>query len=263
MASFPRFSKTWWLSLVVVVSPCVVATAGSPCPRLQQHASAAGAGFESKPRTVTSTCRENHLVSLPKMRGGQSSCRSSPGLASRTAASMCESGSWEPMETGVVDIPEMGTAKIAVCPCPGKRERDVGRDLDQLKEWGAEAVVTLVEDRELEMLRVGDMQGECQKRGMRWFHCPIQDFSAPGRSFEEAWNTQGVGEQVRRILQEGGRVAVHCRGGLGRAGTITSRLLVEMGVCTPKEALVRVRLARPGAVETMDQEQHVLSVRAV
>ena len=34
----------------------------------------------------------------------------------------------------------------AVTPCPGKRERDLGTDLDALKSWGAEAVVTLVQD---------------------------------------------------------------------------------------------------------------------
>ena len=34
----------------------------------------------------------------------------------------------------------------AICPCPGKRERDLGTDLDMLKRWGAQAVVTLVQE---------------------------------------------------------------------------------------------------------------------
>ena len=37
-------------------------------------------------------------------------------------------------------------------------------------------------------------------------------------------------------------------------GTIASRLLIELGVADPKEALRRVRRARPGAVETWDQD---------
>eukprot|EP00913_Durusdinium_trenchii_P034016 g31843.t1 len=55
----------------------------------------------------------------------------------------------------------------------------------------------------------------------------------------------------------GRRLVVHCRGGIGRAGTVASRLLVELGVATPEEALRRVRAARPGAVETWDQERCV------
>ena len=37
-------------------------------------------------------------------------------------------------------------------------------------------------------------------------------------------------------------------------GTIASRLLIELGVASPEEALRRVRRARPGAVETWDQD---------
>ena len=49
---------------------------------------------------------------------------------------------------------------------------------------------------------------------------------------------------------------VHCRGGLGRAGTIAARLLVELGE-RPDEAIRRVREVRPGAIEREFQEPHV------
>jgi ADP-ribosyl-[dinitrogen reductase] hydrolase len=38
---------------------------------------------------------------------------------------------------------------------------------------------------------------------------------------------------------------------------IAARLLIELGEA-PRKALERVRAARPGAVETREQEQHVL-----
>ena len=95
---------------------------------------------------------------------------------------------------------------------------------------------------------------------MRWLHCPIPDFDVPGDQFEAAWSGPGqAGEQARAILSSGGAVVCHCRGGIGRAGTIASRLLVELGVASPEEALSRVRRARPGAVETHEQERHVLA----
>ena len=68
---------------------------------------------------------------------------------------------------------------------------------------------------------------------------------------------------MRRTLRGGGRVVVHCRGGIGRAGTVASRLLVELGLCAPEEALARVRTARPACVETWEQERHVLTETAL
>jgi len=163
----------------------------------------------------------------------------------------------------VVDIPELGGAEIAITPCPGKRERDLGLDLDTLRSWGAQAILTLVQDGELQMLRVGNMQSEVARRKMKWFHCPIPDFGAPGMFFEGCWVQRGDGKQVRKILRDGGKVVVHCRGGIGRAGTIASRLLIELGLATPDAALRRVREARPGAVETWEQENHVMNIKPV
>jgi ADP-ribosyl-[dinitrogen reductase] hydrolase len=58
-------------------------------------------------------------------------------------------------------------------------------------------------------------------------------------------------------MQDGNRIVVHCRGGLGRTGVIAARLLIELGEA-PDKALQRVRAARPGAVETPEQEDYVL-----
>ena len=69
---------------------------------------------------------------------------------------------------------------------------------------------------------------------------------------------------MRDRLRLGFDVLVHCRGGLGRAGTVAARLLVELGT-SPDEAIRRVRDARSSyAVETAAQQAHVAqcSVRA-
>jgi hypothetical protein len=82
---------------------------------------------------------------------------------------------------------------------------------------------------------------------LEWHHLPIPDMGEPGWHFERRWIYSGA--RLRRLLRRGGRVVVHCRAGLGRAGTIAARLLVELGM-PPAEAISQVRKARPGAIQT-------------
>ena len=92
---------------------------------------------------------------------------------------------------------------------------------------------------------------------MLWFHLPIVDQSIPDERFDEKWGI--AGEELRSILRNGSDVLVHCRGGLGRVGTIASRLLIELGMA-PEIAIARVRTVRPGAIETRAQKNYVLNL---
>ena len=109
----------------------------------------------------------------------------------------------------------------------GYWDRDLALDLDAVRDWGAAAVVTLLEPRELTLLRVERLGEEVLRRNMRWFHLPIADVSVPDERFEREWDT--AGKDLRSLLRRRLDVLVHCRGGLGRAGTIAARLLVELG----------------------------------
>ncbi|ABD85997.1 ADP-ribosylglycohydrolase family protein [Rhodopseudomonas palustris] len=160
-----------------------------------------------------------------------------------------------------------GCGRVGLTFCPGKYDpyaasgawkRDLASDLDLIRDWGAAAVVTLVEQRELAMLRVETLGEEVLRRQMAWFHLPIVDVSVPDQDFELAWDSAGAG--LRAILRSGFDVVVHCRGGLGRAGTIAARLLAELGF-EPAAAVREVRKARPGAIETPTQKHYVLAVR--
>ncbi len=108
------------------------------------------------------------------------------------------------------------------------------------------------------MLGVDELGQSVRARHMNWVHLPIRDVSAPGTEFERAWSAAGEG--LRAQLRNGFDVVVHCKGGLGRAGTIAARLLVELGMA-PKSAMAAVRAARPGAIEVSSQEKHVLACR--
>lgn len=78
-------------------------------------------------------------------------------------------------------------------------------------------------------------------------HVPVRDFEAPTRPQLET----GLGV-IHAAVSAGERVAVHCGGGLGRSGTVAACYLVDLGQ-EWRDAVVRVRAVRPGAIETSAQ----------
>ncbi len=172
-----------------------------------------------------------------------------------------------PLEIAAVSAgPHFG--RVGITFCPGKYDqnalsgywhRDLSLDLDAVPDWGAAAVVTLVEPKELTLLRVEHLGEEVRRRGMLWFHLPIVDVSIPDEEFERRWDA--AGGDIRTLLCSGRSVLVHCRGGLGRAGTIGARLLIELGM-DPSTAINQVRAVRPNAIETPEQKQYVLALAA-
>lgn len=149
--------------------------------------------------------------------------------------------------------------RIGITFCPGKQDlfahtgawkRDLDIDLDAIVEWGAKMVITLVEPVELKSLKVPHLGEEVEGRGVEWRHLPIADYSVPTNEFEKAWESHGAA--IRETLRNGDDVLVHCKGGLGRAGMIAARLLVELGM-DHEEAIAQVRGVRKGAIETPSQ----------
>ncbi|WP_198046074.1 ADP-ribosylglycohydrolase family protein [Novosphingobium aquimarinum] len=172
-----------------------------------------------------------------------------------------------PLQIATLTTPVGG--RIGVTFCPGKTQasamsgqwsRDLATDLDAVHDWGACVVVTLIEEHELAALQVSDMGEAVAARHMDWYHLPIRDVTAPGKAFEAAWASAGA--ELRHRLACGFDVLIHCKGGLGRAGTVAARLLVELGE-EPDEVIRKLRQTRPGAIETREQERHVRACRPV
>ncbi len=151
--------------------------------------------------------------------------------------------------------------------CPGKKQRDamsgdwdrdLADDLDVIAGWGASAVVSVILPEELMMLDVHNIGEQINARGMQWYHLPVPDGGVPDHTFEQSWASAGL--ELRRALRGGSKILIHCKGGLGRTGMLAARLLVELGE-SPEEAIRRVRDARRGTIETLEQERHVLRCR--
>ncbi len=153
----------------------------------------------------------------------------------------------------------LANGQLGLTICPGKTgdslygqpwERDLETDVRAIADWGADAVLTLIETPEMEKLGVAGLGQAVRAAGVEWLHLPIPDLGVPDDAAIEAW--RAISPRLHRLLEGGGRLLVHCRGGLGRAGTIAALLLIERGAA-PDAAIARVRAARKGAVETRAQ----------
>lgn len=162
-----------------------------------------------------------------------------------------------------IDNLPLGNGRLGITFCPGKKgdsvfgaawDRDLELDMDAIKGWGANAVLSLIEDHEFEMLGVPKLGEVVEARGINWFHFPVRDLDIPTDSAMSTW--AALSARLHGILERGGRVVLHCRGGLGRAGTIAALMLIERG-WSATQAISDVRAVRPGAIETAEQERWV------
>lgn len=143
------------------------------------------------------------------------------------------------------DIAELriGAGMGALCPLPSGPQARAA-----LRAWQPDLVITMTPAAELAALDCADLPEWLGSCGIGWAAMPVADFGAPGDDI--CWRS--LSERAHALLDSGGRVLVHCRGGCGRSGMILLRLMTERGE-EAQAALARLRAARPCAVETEGQ----------
>lgn len=166
-----------------------------------------------------------------------------------------------PLKIGTLTLANT-SARIGVTFCPGKRqrnamtgiwERDLDVDLAAIREWGAMHLLTLLEPHEFSELGVDALAERATAAGLTWHHAPLVDTDVPDEVFEANWKSLGAG--LHSALDRGESLVVHCKGGIGRAGLIAARMLIERGEAVDAaESIRRVRSVRPDAIENARQE---------
>ena len=154
-----------------------------------------------------------------------------------------------------------GNGLFGITFAPGKKassmygspwDRTLSVDLDRLKAtYQVDALISLVEEEELKKLQITELVPEANFRKIAVFRSPIVDGSVP--STEQALF---ICRYALSLANAGQKVVFHCRGGLGRAGTLTACTLAHLGL-SPKDAIELTRKHRPGAIENSTQEKFI------
>lgn len=181
-------------------------------------------------------------------------------------ARACRSSLTSPLRIDTLQV-GLGGGVLGMTLCPGRKgpsdqgspwNRDLAQDLQAIAEWHALALISVMPERELRALGVPQLGQAAAEASLCWFCLPIAEGAPPDRHFEKAWKL--IGPSICSALDHGGRMVIHCRGGLGRTGLVASLALIELGM-EAFDAVMRVREARAGAVETAAQEQYILNYR--
>jgi len=154
-----------------------------------------------------------------------------------------------PQSFDITNIEMERGACLGICPLPGRAE-PIDTDMSAIVEWAPDLVVSLTEQPEMDAARAGTLGALLADRNISWQHMPVVDFGVPEAKNDRSWDC--LVAQIVSILDAGGRVLVHCKGGRGRSGMVLLRVMIERGE-DPEDALRRLRAARPGAVETEEQ----------
>jgi protein-tyrosine phosphatase len=156
--------------------------------------------------------------------------------------------------------------QIGITSCPGLKDEcscfdhygdSMTDDLLTIRNWGATTLVTLLEESELLALGVNDLPRKAIALNLLWIHLPIRNLSIPDEKFDIQW--AWAGPRLAQWLREGQRIVIHCKEGIGRAGLIAARLMIELGTL-PGNAIKTVQKARPGSLQLYSHEKYCYSL---
>ena len=154
-------------------------------------------------------------------------------------------------------------AKIYISFFPGLDEQKIFNPelmdltLESLFKSGCSNIISLVESHEIEDICGLDyFSDQFKKHDFIWYHRPIVDYEIPDKAFMEDWgNTHPA---LVYELRNGNNIFIHCKGGIGRSGTVAAMFLIESGTENSNSIMV-VRSKRQGAIENEKQEDFVRS----
>jgi len=149
----------------------------------------------------------------------------------------------------LTELPFGLAGRIFRSPMPwGDRDPD-GKLTGEYRNNQVGMVVMLAGDEECKSKTGRDLQEYYRQQGWQVLYFPISDFGIPPSPKE----MKDAVEKVRKYVNSGGNVAVHCSAGIGRTGLFLACLAKDVFGMSSAAALAWVRRYIPNAVETPAQ----------
>lgn len=98
------------------------------------------------------------------------------------------------------------------------------------KECGVNLVVSLLTDDEVMTYLLASEAAECAAVGIDLIRFPIEDMSVP----QEMTSADDLIRQILSRLDQGERIVIHCRIGIGRSSTFAAAVMTHLGEMPPK-----------------------------
>ncbi len=158
-----------------------------------------------------------------------------------------------------LNLPE-SSGVIGMTFAPGMKDigwsRDMKTDMQHLRDyWKTDVLVSLIEVHEYGVYEMEDYAEEARAAGISVEEFPIVDVNVPRE--EQVGEYADLVGKIIGFLRESRNTVVHCRGGIGRTGTVAASVLVGLGH-DAEEAIRIVRAARgPRMLEAYSQEEYV------
>lgn len=177
-----------------------------------------------------------------------------------------DSGEYTPFH---VDALQLHQGVLGMSMAPGRKRKTIKRnlaaDIARIRtDLHFDVIVTLLEDRELQVMECSEMGACVAEHGMLWLHFPVREKWIPCNS--KAFLAEVV-EPITLWLREGKRVLVHCNGGKGRTGMVVTSVLMtstgeHLGVESFSGALKVMRACRPNTLRSPWQQLFVHHIQS-
>jgi protein-tyrosine phosphatase len=119
-----------------------------------------------------------------------------------------------------------------------------------LREAGIDIVISMLQKEEARNLGLAEEEACAKHAGLLFANFPIPDRGVPldRESFFDFLTT------LESHLASGKRIAIHCRGSIGRAPLTTASLLIRSGV-TPESAWLQIATSRDCPVPDTEEQR--------
>ena len=141
-------------------------------------------------------------------------------------------------------------ANLYVMPKPGKGGAPVAEDIAALKAEGIHTVVSLLEADELIAEGLEHEAQLCEESNLQYLNFPIEDHQVP----DDRDAAMAFIHSLKDELNQGKNIAIHCRGGVGRTGTLAAALMFACDL-QPEDIFERLHKARGKPMPTTDAQR--------